>query len=216
MALEIVERPIAVSAIKSGMLINLSYTKVGGGGGNYFLFVINPSRTNTKTGSQQLHAYNFGGIINESQFVNILVDLNAAVILDTVNKELKLETLADTEAYEAKYVIPTTDARPYRIFNIPNIGSVTQLMIVLPEVLDSILTGNVSISDRVSKRKLFDLLQENNVEGIKELTEIKTLLGKTKSEQERLQEEASEREDLRQRRRKTIGQILRGFFGLSR
>lgn len=215
MALEIVEKPIVVSGIKSGMLVNLSYTKVSGGAGNYFLFVINPSLPNSKTGSQQLHAYNFGGIINESQFVNILVDLNAALVLDTVNKEMKLEALADTEAYEARYVIPTTDARPYRTFNIQNIGNATQLLIVLPEILDSILTGNVLISDRTSKRKLFDCLKNNDIDGIAEISEIKILLEKKKSDQERAQEEASEREDLRQRRRKTIGQILRGFFGLS-
>lgn len=216
MGLEIVEKNIPTSNIKPGMLINLRYSKVAGGGGSYFVFVINPNKPDTRTNTPQLHAYNFGGVVNESQFINILVNLSSAVVLDPVNKELRLESVSDTEAYEAQYLVLSTSDKPYKRFNIGGIGSSTQLLIVLPPIVDSIISGNVVISNQASKRKLFACLQEEDIDCIKEIPEIASSIGKTKTQKEIEQEEASERENLLQTRKRSLTQILRGFFGLKR
>lgn len=216
MGLDIVEKSIPVNNIKPGMLVNMQYTKVSGGGGNYLVFVISNNRPDVRTQSVQLHAYNFGGVLNESQFINILVNLSSAVILDPVNKELRLEAISDTEAYEAKYILPSVGERPYKRFVVTNIGSTTQLLIELPAILDTIISGNqVAVVNQASKRKLFTSLQTNDIEGIKSIPEIKAVLGQTEKTQQQIeQEEVSERENLRQKRKRSLGQILRSFFSV--
>jgi hypothetical protein len=212
MGLEVVERNIPLSNIRPGMLISLNYTKVAGGGGNYFVFVINPNLIDIRSSSPQLHAYNFGGAINESQFINILVNLSAALVVDTVNKELRLEAISDTEAYEAKYLILSTGERPYKRFNISGIGTATQFAVVLPEVLDEILSGTIKITNQSSKRKLFTSLQQNDIESLKEIPEIQAALLTPRTQETAQQEEEAERENVRQPRRRSLMQVLRSFF----
>lgn len=216
MGLEIVEKNIPISSIKPGMLINLRYSKTSGGGGGYFVFVINPNRTDLRTNTPQLHAYNFGGIVNESQFINILVNLSSAVVLDSVNKELRLEAISDTEAYEAKYLISSVAERPYKRFNIAGIGSTTQLLIELPSIVDAVINRNVVISNQASKRKLFTCLQEDDIDCIKDIPEVKSAVNIKKTDFETQQEEASERENLLQKRKRSLTQVLRGVFGINR
>lgn len=216
MGLEIVEKSIPLSTVRPGMLISLTYSKVSGGGGNYFVFVINPNRVDIRTNTPQLHAYNFGGTVNESQFINILVNLSAGVVLDSVNKELRLEAVSDTEAYEAKYLILSTGDRPYKRFNLSGIGNLTQFSIVLPEVLDDLLRGSVVIANQSSKRQLFTCLQQNDIDGLKDIPEIKAALIQPRTEEKARQEEAAERENLRQTRKRSLVQVLRSFFGFNR
>lgn len=216
MALEIVEKNIPISTVRPGMLISLTYSKVSGGGGNYFVFVINPNRPDTRTKTPQLHAYNFGGVVNESQFINILVNLSAALIVDSVNKELRLEAISDTEAYEAKYVVLSAGERPYKRFNLSGIGNVTQFSLVLPDILDDLVRGTLTITNQSSKRQLFTCLQQNDIEGLKEIPEIKSVLLKPRTQETAQQEEAAERESLRQTRKRSLIQVLRSFFGFNR
>lgn len=212
MALEIVEKAIPISTVRPGMLISLTYSKVSGGGGNYFVFVINPNRLDIRTNTSQLHAYNFGGVVNESQFTNILVNLSAALIVDSVNKELRLEAISDTEAYEAQYLILSAGERPYKRFNLSGVGNVTQLSLVLPTILDDLVRGTLTITNQSSKRQLFTCLQKNDIEGLKEISEIKSALMKTRTQETAQQEEAAERESLRQTRKRSLTQVLRSFF----
>lgn len=216
MALEIVEKSIPISTVRPGMLVSLTYSKVSGGGGNYFVFVINPNRLDIRTNTPQLHAYNFGGVLNEPQFINILVNLSAGVILDSVNKELRLEAISDTEAYEAKYVVLSSGERPYKRFNLSGIGNITQFSLVLPAILDDLVRGTLTISNQSSKRQLFTSLQQNDIEGLKEIPEIKAALVKSRTQETAQQEEAAERESLRQTRKRSLTQVLKSFFGFNR
>jgi len=212
MGLEVVERNIPLSNIRPGMLVSLNYTKVGGGSGNYFVFVINPARTDNRTNSPQLHAYNFGGTINESQFINLLVNLSAGVVLDTVNKELRLEAISDTEAYEAKYLVMSTDERPYKRFNLSGIGTATQFSLVLPAMLDEVLRGTITITNQSSKRLLFTSLMQDDEDGLKKIPELQAMLIEPQAQEKFQEEEAAERENLRQSRKRSLVQVLRSFF----
>lgn len=182
--IEVVQENIAPSGIQSGMIINLSYTKVDGGGGNYSVFVINPSRTDASTGLRHLHGYIFNGTVSESQLINLLVNINAGIVLDTIKNEIRLESISDSDAYEAKYLIPSSDSRPYRKFNIDNIGGVTKLSLSLPTELETLITNTMSISAKSSKRKLFDCLQEDNMVGLEEIPEIKIILERQSTNKE--------------------------------
>jgi len=201
MALTLMERQIIPSLVKPGMLLRMMYTT-----GEYMVFVVNPNRMNTVTRTPQLHAYKLNGILNESGFINILVELNAALVIDSVNKEITLEAMSDTAAYEARYVLRDTEDRPYRKFTITNITSIRQLFIELPTAVDSILDGTVTIMDKGAKRKLLTCAQSNDIECIKSIPEVKSRLRKTTPSE---REEVAEREKMQQVRERPIEQVLK-------
>lgn len=206
MALTIVERAVTPTTVKPGMLAYITYS-----GKNYTIFVINPNKPNIHTNSVQLHAYSLGGQINESDFINILVNLNADLVIDTANKEIRTGALNDSEAYEAKYVLGSIDSRPYRTFNVKQLGSMRQLFIALPSEIDNLLSGEVTITNKSSKRKLLTCAQSGDIKCIKEIPEIKEILNisVSKTEQQVEQEEAAEREKVQQTRKRPIQQVLR-------
>jgi hypothetical protein len=83
---------------------------------------------------------------------------------------------------------------------------------VLPEVLDEILSGTIKITNQSSKRKLFTSLQQNDIESLKEIPEIQAALLAPRTQETAQQEEAAERENVRQQRRRSLVQVLRSFF----
>jgi len=201
MALTLMERQIIPSLVKPGMLLRMMYTT-----GEYMVYVVNPNKLNTASRAPQLHAYKLSGILNESGFINILVELNAALVIDSVNKEITLEEMSDTEAYEARYVLRDTEDRPYRKFTITNITSIRQLFIELPPAIDNLLDGTVTIMDKASKRKLLTCAQANDMDCIKSIPEVKSRLRKNAPNE---REEVAEREKLQQVRERSIQEVLK-------
>lgn len=191
MALNIVERTAKLSTVRPGMLLRLQYTT-----GVYVIFVVNPNRPNAQTGKFQLHGYKLNATTTESDLINILVNLNAGLVVDSVNKELRTTEITDTEAYEARYILRGVDSRPYRTFNIENVVSVTQLSFELPPILDTILRGNVVITSKSSKRQLLTCAQSGDDECIQNIPEIREqMIAKKRTREETALEEAAEREN---------------------
>lgn len=205
MPLTLIERAITPTNTKSGMVITMSY-----GGKNYVAFVINPNKKNKYSGNAQLHAYTLGGI-NVSDFMNIMVNINAELIIDSANKEIRTENLSDSEAYEAKYVLRGADVRPYRTFNISEVGNTKQIYIELPSQIDNLISGELSISNKSSKRQLLTCAEKDDIECIKKIPEVKAILNVTTSytEQDILRQEAAEREKVEQTRKRPSQQVFR-------
>jgi hypothetical protein len=192
MALNIAERTIRLTAVRPGMLLKIQYTT-----GVYMVFVVNENRMNVKTNKFQLHAYKLNQTTTETDLINILVNLNAGIIVDSVNKEIRTQEITDTVAYEARYILRGVDARPYRTFNIENIREATRLSIELPEIIDRIIRGEVIITSKDSKRQLLTCAQSGDEECIKEIPEIRSrMITKKRTPEEIAKEEARERENM--------------------
>lgn len=205
MPLILVERPITPTNTRPGMIVTMAYN-----GKNYISFVINPNKKNKYSSNAQLHAYTLGGV-NTSDFVNILINVNADLVIDSANKEIRTGDLSDSEAYEAKYVLRGADARPYRTFNVSDISNIKQIYVELPSSIDNLISGDLAISNKSSKRQLLACAEKNDIECIKQIPEVKAILNVTTSytEQEILRQEAAEREKLQQTRKRPVQQVLK-------
>jgi hypothetical protein len=177
MALKIVERVAKLSTVEPGMLLRVQYST-----GIYNIFVVNENRRNPSSGKFQLHGYKLPSTITESDFVNIWVNMNSGLLVDSVNKEIRSEQMTDTEAYEMRYILRGVDERPYRTFNIEDIISITQLFIEMPELIDAIVEGNIVIKNKASKRQLLTCLQTEDDNCITQVPEIRERMVKSQDE----------------------------------
>jgi hypothetical protein len=190
MALNVAERTVKLTMVTSGMIIRIQYKT-----GLYNIFVVNPNRRNLQTGTFQLHGYKLGATVTESDFINILVNLNAGIIIDSVNSEILTTEITDTAAYEARYILRGVDERPYRTFNIEDIISVTRLSIEIPNVIDLLVRGQIVVTNKSSKRQLLTCAQLNDDECLKNIPEIRERILPERTKEEIAREEATERED---------------------
>lgn len=208
MPLVIAERKLPISVVEPGMLLKITYTKLTGETNNYNIFVVNQNKANAKTNTRQLHAYVLDDI-KESDFINIFVNMKSTLVIDSSNKELRTKDITDTEAYEAIYTIGRFKDRPYRTFNIEAVSNVNQMFIILPPQIDEIVKGLIFIDDKNSKRKLLTCIENEDIECMKEVKEIRAALLPEESEYKKSVDEESEREVKTSSKKRDFRQVFR-------
>lgn len=129
MALRSQRRYISASALASGMMIEFSYQKKSGGGGNYVVLVVEPSRPNKYSSEPQLHGYVIDQL-NDQELIEFISSFEKNIKIDRDDKRASIiEGLNSDEAYQKFLSSKYAQDRSYRTFNIKNMSQIRQILI---------------------------------------------------------------------------------------
>lgn len=210
--------PISPSSIKPGSILEISYRKKDGNVGNYLIMVVDAYRKTERAREPQLHGYLISEM-TESEFITFMVSINCPILVDPMNEEIKLVDLSNTEAYQAMRILSTYTSRPYRTFNMSSIISALETVINTPDELDTLLNTPVLISDKNSKRIILQALYDGDLETLRNVPEIKSILrGEQKDEipETKQAREESERELKESRNKISLRQLLNSITRIFR
>jgi len=129
MALRSQRRFISTSNIKSGMMIQFSYSKKSGGGGSYVVLVVDPNRQNDHASEPQLHGFVIDEL-SDNQLIEFFNSFGKNVNLESDDKRASvIEELNTKEAYDTFKSSIYVDSRSYRTFNLSGMSNVRQILI---------------------------------------------------------------------------------------
>lgn len=129
MALRSERRFIALRELKSGMMVQFSYTKKTGEVQDYTALVIDPDRTNDHALEPQLHAYLIQDF-SDLELVQFISSFGMSVNLDYENRKQSIvENLNSPEAYKQFASSRFVTNRAYRTFNLSKISKLRQILV---------------------------------------------------------------------------------------
>lgn len=174
MALRSERRFISMADIKSGMMIDFTYTKQDNTTGKYSVLVIDPFRTTKGASEPQVHAYEIGDLTDYG-IIRLLIDIKVPIIIDPSERGASLGELASDEVYNAFKDSQFYTRDRYKRFSRSKMKMVRQIL--LGELEDIPITGEkIEIYRESSKRQLLDALDRG--EKIDDIPEIKESLKK--------------------------------------
>jgi hypothetical protein len=129
MALRSERKFIAKGSIKSGMLVEFSYTKIKDGSvGSYMVLVIDPAKKNESTTNDQLHGLLVDDL-SDMDLVRMSTEFGQVFNYNPDNRSNPITNLQSDDAY-ARYTTSTMkNDRRYRTFLLQNISSLRQILI---------------------------------------------------------------------------------------
>lgn len=129
MAIRSERRFIGLTSIKSGMMIQFTYTKKSGGSGSYVVLVVDPNRQNERATEPQLHGFVIDELTDE-QLVDFFATFRKSINLSYDERTASVvEGLNTEEAYEAFTSSKYVKNRSYRTFNLSGISQLRQVLL---------------------------------------------------------------------------------------
>lgn len=122
-------RYIGMNDVKSGMMVEFTYSKKSGGSNNYMVLVVDPRRKNERATELQLHGFIIDNMTDD-QLVEFFASFRKNVKMDYTDRRASVvEGLDSKEAYttfvNSKYV----KDRSYRTFNHSGITKIRQILL---------------------------------------------------------------------------------------
>jgi hypothetical protein len=122
-------RYISPSNIKSGMMIEFSYSKKSGGSGSYIVLVVDPNRKNDRATEPQLHGFVIDAL-SDSQLIEFFSSFSTSINISYDDRRASIvENLNTDEAYKAFSTSKYVKDRSYRTFNLSGMSQVRQVLI---------------------------------------------------------------------------------------
>jgi len=122
-------RYISTSNIKSGMMIEFSYSKKSGGSGSYVVLVVDPNRKNDRATEPQLHGFVIDAL-SDSQLIEFFSSFSTSININYEDRRASIvENLNTDEAYKAFSTSKYVKDRSYRTFNLSGMSQVRQVLI---------------------------------------------------------------------------------------
>jgi hypothetical protein len=129
MALRGQRRYININDVKSGMMVQFTYSKKSGGTEEYVVLVIDPTRKNDHATEPQLHGFTIKEL-SDNELIDFFNSLGSNKTITADDKRAPVvESLNSDDAYakfaSSKYV----SGRAYRTFNLSGISDVRQVLL---------------------------------------------------------------------------------------
>ena len=148
MTLRSTRRFIRIGNIQTGMMLQFRYTKLDNSTNDYTVLVIDPSRIDTRTDREQLHAYDISEL-SDSAIVEFMLELDTHLAINPDNRSQSLVKLNADAVYQQFINSSQYKDRPYRRFIPENMQLTRQILVGAPDNKD-VLTGDVQIVDDIS------------------------------------------------------------------
>ena len=122
-------RFISVSNVKSGIMIQFSYTKKSGGAGSYTVLVVDPNRKNERATESQLHGFVIDELTDE-QLIEFFSSFRKSINIDYEDRRASIvEGLNTDEAYSTFAASKYVKDRSYRTFNLSGMSQIRQILL---------------------------------------------------------------------------------------
>lgn len=129
MSLRSERRYIGVDDIKSGMMVQFSYSKKSGGSDEYIVLVVDPKRQNERALEPQLHGFVIEEL-SDRELIEFFTSLGTVTKIDYTDRRASVvEGLNTDEAYAKFKSTKYVKERSYRTFNISGISRARQILV---------------------------------------------------------------------------------------
>ena len=122
-------RFISLSNVKSGMMIEFSYTKKSGDTGSYIVLVVDPDRQNERATEPQLHGFVID-TLTDTELIEFFSSFSTSINIDYEDRRASIvENLNTDDAYKTFSTSKYVKDRSYRTFNRSGMSQVRQILI---------------------------------------------------------------------------------------